>query len=305
MPIHGLGTWKSQAGSVATAVEAALQNGYNHVDCAMVYGNEPEIGIALKKTIGRDIQRSDLWITSKLWNSFHNPEHVQQAFRNTLTNLGLDYLDLYLIHWPHSFEFRGFTPDTFFPKREDGSMVTGNVDYLDTWKALENLVDLGLVKHIGFSNFNSQQIQRIIDNARIKPAVLQVEMHPYLNQEKLVNFARERGLAVIAYAPLGSPDRPWAVGGDPSLLDDPLIKKIAEKYNKTAAQILIRFPIERGISVIPKSVTPSRIIENRNVFDFKISDEDLATLMSLNRNFRYCLLLRDKDHSHWPFGIEF
>jgi len=305
MPIHGLGTWKSPPGAVGAAVEFALSNGYNHVDCAMLYSNESEIGVALKKAIGKDIQRSDLWVTSKLWNTFHNPEHVQQALRTTLNNLGLDYLDLYLIHWPHSFKFQGFDAANFFPKNEEGTLIAGDVDYVDTWKALEKLVDLGLTKHIGLSNFNSQQIQRIIDNARIKPAVLQVELHPYLNQEKLVNFAKERGLAVTAYAPLGSPDRPWAAGGDPSLLDDPLVKKIAEKYNKTVAQLLIRFPIERGISVIPKSVTPSRIIENRNVFDFKISDEDIASLMSLNQNYRYCALIRDKNMPHWPFGIEF
>jgi len=305
MPIHGLGTWKSQPGAVGAAVEFALQNGYNHIDCAMVYNNEPEIGLALKKSIGKDIQRSDLWVTSKLWNSFHHPDHVEQSLRTTLKDLGLDYLDLYLIHWPHAFEFRGYGPENFFPKKEDGTMVSGHVDYLDTWKALENLVDLGLTKHIGFSNFNSQQIQRILDNSRIKPAVLQVELHPYLNQEKLVHFARERGIVVTAYSPLGSPDRPWAAGGDPSLLDDPLVKKIAEKYNKTVAQVLIRFPIERGLVVIPKSVSPNRILENRNVFDFKISDEDMASLLTLNRNYRYCGIARDKTHEHWPFGIEF
>jgi len=305
LPIHGLGTWKSKKGEVSHAVQYALKNGYTHIDCAMVYGNEPEVGEALKSCLGKDIQRKDLWVTTKLWNSFHDPKHVREALKKSLSDLGLDYIDLYLIHWPHGFNFEGWTNDTFFPKNEDGSIRYSDVDYLDTYLALEPLVDEGLIKHLGFSNFNSEQVQRVLDNSRIKPSVLQVELHPYLTQEKLVKFVTDRGLAVIAYAPLGSPDRPWAQGEDPALLEDPTVKKIAEKYKKSVAQILIRFPIDRGFAVIPKSVTPSRISENRDVFDFSLSKEDLETLKSLDRNYRYCPLTRDKAHKYYPFAIAF
>jgi len=304
MPIIGLGTWKSKKGEVGDAVKYALNNGYTHIDCAMCYGNESEVGEALKASLGV-IKRSDLWVTSKLWNTFHDPKHVRDACKKTLSDLGLDYVDLFLMHWPHAFQFHGFEYENFFPKNEDGSIKYSDVDYLDTWKAMENLVDEGLVKHIGFSNFNSEQIQRVLDNCRIKPAVLQVEMHPYFTQEKLVKFVRERGLALTAYSPLGSPDRPWASKEDPSLFEDITIKKIAEKYQKSVAQILIRFPIDRGISVVPKSVTPSRISENRNVLDFSLSKEDVDTLLSLHRNYRACPLTRDKVHKYWPFAIEY
>jgi len=255
--------------------------------------------------LGKDIERKDLWVTTKLWNTFHEPQYVRDALKKSLSDLNLDYIDLYLIHWPHGFKFEGWAPECNFPKNEDGSIKYSDTDYLDTYKALEPLVDEGLIKHLGFSNFNSEQIQRVLDNSRIKPSVLQVEMHPYLAQEKLVKFATERGLVVTAYAPLGSPDRPWAQGEDPSLLDDPVLKKLAEKYKKSPAQILIRYPIDRGFAVIPKSVTPSRISENRNVFDFSLSKEDLDTLNSLDRKFRYCLLSRDKLHKYWPFALEF
>jgi len=305
MPIHGLGTWKSKKGDVAHAVQYALKNGYNHIDCAMCYGNEAEIGEAFKLVLGKEVERKNIWVTTKLWNTYHRPQYVREACLKSLADLGLDYLDLFLIHWPHSFQFAGWGVENFFPKYENGSIKYDDVDYVDTWKAMENLVDEGLVKHIGFSNFNSEQVQRILDIARIKPAVLQVEMHPYLTQEKLIRFGKERGIVVSGYAPLGSPDRPWAQGGDPSLLDDPLVKKIAEKYHKTPAQILIRFPIDRGVPVIPKSVTPSRISENRNVFDFQLAQEDIDALLSLNHNYRYCPLTRDKEHKHWPFGIEY
>jgi aldehyde reductase len=306
MPVFGLGTWKSKTGEVHKAVEYALSIGYNHIDCALVYNNEGEIGSAISNALEKKIiERKDLWITSKLWNTFHDPQHVRQSFLTTLANLKLDYLDLYLIHWPYAFQFSGYENENLFPKNEDGTVKYSDTDYLDTWKALEHLVDEGLIKNIGLSNFNSEQIQRVWDNSRIKPSVLQVELHPYLPQEKLIRFAKEKNIAVTAYSPLGSPDRPWAESADPSVLEDPLVKALAEKYKKTPGQILIRFPIDRGISVVPKSVTPSRIESNKQVFDFHLEKEDVDALIALNKNYRYCGLSRDKVHKHYPFHIEF
>jgi len=268
--------------------------------------NEDEIGVAFVECLGKIVDRKDLWVTSKLWNSFHDPPNVRPALIRTLKDLQLDYLDAYLMHWPYSFQYEGITHDKYFPYNEDRTIRYGvGVDYIDTWKEMEKLVDEGLVKHIGFSNFNSVQIQRVIDNSRIKPTILQIEVHPYLTQEKLIKFAHEKGIGVTAYSPLGSPDRPWADQTDPSVLSDPVLIKIAEKYKKSPAQILIRFPIDRGIVVIPKSRTPSRISENRDVFDFKLSQEDINSLLALNRDFRACPCVRDKLHKYWPFSIEF
>jgi len=257
--------------------------------------------------LGKNVKRSDLWITSKLWNTFHDPQHVREACKKTLSNLGLDYLDLYLIHWPFGFHFHGheLTRENLFPPQDDPTSWYSDVDYVDTWKGMEKLVDEGLVKHIGMSNFNHEQLQRVFDNCRIKPAVLQIEVHPYFPQEKLIHFAKERGMVVTAYSPLGTPTRPWANSQDPYLLDDPTLKKIAEKYNKTPAQILIRFPIDRGIAVIPKSVTLSRIADNKNVFDFSLAKEDIDTLLGLNITYRFCPLSAHKSHKHWPFNIEY
>jgi len=286
LPFVGLGTWKSKPGEVGKAVEDAIDLGYRHIDCAAVYGNEKEIGEALAKKIGHTVQRENLFIVSKLWNSYHQAKHVEPAIRQTLKDLQLDSLDLYLIHWPLAFEYAG---DDKFPKTPEGLMRYDNVDIVETWKAMEALVEKGLTKAIGLSNFNSQQITRILKEGKIKPACLQIESHPYLNQEKLINFAFDHGIKVVAYSPLGSSDRPWAKAEDPKVLQDQKIARIAKKYDKTPAQVILRFQVQRGVVVIPKSVNLVRISQNRDVFDFVISDEDMNLLKSLNLGFRLCI----------------
>ncbi|XP_046626368.1 aldo-keto reductase family 1 member B1-like [Neodiprion virginianus] len=303
IPVFGLGTWKSKPGQVAQAVKDAIDIGYRHIDCAHVYGNEKEVGAALAAKFAEGVvKREDLFITSKLWNTFHKPVLVEPALKTTLNDLGLEYLDLYLMHWPFAYKE---DPTNLFPSNADGSVKYSEVDYLDTWKAMENVNKKGLTKSIGVSNFNSEQLERVVKNAEILPVTNQVECHPYLPQLKLSELCKSKNIVVTGYSPLGSPDRPWAKPDDPQLLEDPKIKEIGRKYNKTSAQVLIRYQIDRGHVVIPKSVTKSRIEENFQVFDFELTPEDIESITSLDCNGRCVPMKSAQTHKYWPFGIPY
>eukprot|EP00088_Acartia_fossae_P025341 TRINITY_DN2616_c0_g1_i3.p1 TRINITY_DN2616_c0_g1~~TRINITY_DN2616_c0_g1_i3.p1 ORF type:complete len:331 (+),score=97.28 TRINITY_DN2616_c0_g1_i3:36-995(+) len=304
MPVLGLGTWKSKPGEVQAAVAHAIKSGYRHIDCAAVYGNEKEVGEGIKAS---GVDRNQLWITSKLWNTKHNPEDVEPACRETLADLGLDYIDLYLIHWPVAFE-RG---DNKFPKNEDGTVrYDMDIHPTTTYLAMEKLVEKGLVKSLGLSNFNSEQVKDVMEKSTIKPVTNQVESHPYLNQSRLKAFCDDLKVPLTAYSPLGSPDRPWAKPDDPKLLDDPKLRAIADKYKKTTAQLILRWQVQRGVIVIPKSVTPSRIIENSEIFDFALTEDEMKELDGFECNGRVVVPMlngeeRDAGHPHYPFNIPF
>ncbi|ORY73388.1 NADP-dependent oxidoreductase domain-containing protein [Protomyces lactucae-debilis] len=263
------------------AVRISIGAGYRHIDAAWIYGNEQEVGEGIKAGMRENnLKRSDLWITSKLWNIFHDPKHVKGAVQESLAKLGVDYLDLYLMHWPVAFEYQG--NDKPAPRNEAGKTAVDKAltdDPSPTWRAMEELVESGLVRNIGISNFCPSRIEQLLKSAKITPAVNQVELHPYLAQPKLLEYCKEKGIHLTAYSPLGSQDS--------DLLQDKTVLSIAEKHGVDAGRVLIAWGLTRGTSVIPKSVTPSRIRNNFQAQDVKLSEEDLAALAKLDKAHRF------------------
>jgi len=308
MPILGLGTWLSETGKVTQAVKDAIDIGYRHIDGARCYQNENEVGAGIQAKIKEGVvKREDLYVVSKLWNTKHRPDMVVPAIRKTLADLGLEYLDLYLIHWPVGYLEDDSGNDNLFPMDPNGKFLPSVVDYVDTWKAMEECVSLGLTKSIGVSNFSAHQISRILEKATIKPAVNQVELHGYLNQKKLEAFCKEKGVQMVAYSPLGSPAIPWETASG-VLLEEPKLKAIAKAHNKSPAQVELRWIIQRGIVAIPKSVTKSRIQENFGVWDFTLSDAEMNDMFSLEipgGKGRRCDEQAANNHQHYPFNDEF
>lgn len=251
MPQLGFGVFKVKNGSeTVESVKKALEAGYRHIDTAAIYGNEEGVGQAIRES---GIPREELFITSKVWNTEQGFEKTLQAYEDSLERLGTEYLDLYLIHWP------------------------GTDKYIDTWKALEKLYTDSRVRAIGVSNFHVHHLENLMKHTELKPVINQIELHPRLSQLEIREYCKKHDIKVEAWGPLGQGN----------LIDEPTINHIADKHGKTAAQVMIRWHLQNDIVVIPKSVTPSRIVENTQVFDFKLSLDEMNQIDSLNLGERY------------------
>ena len=285
MPVLGLGTWKSGPGDVYKAVKEALRIGYRHIDCAAIYGNEAEIGQALAESFQEGVvSREQVWITSKLWNNAHAPEDVQPALEKTLEDLKLDFLDLYLIHWPIIIR-----KGVLYHESAADLVPLENVPVADTWKVMEGSVAKGLCRHIGVSNFSIDKLSKLLESAEIKPEMNQIELHPYLQQTAMLDFCDAIGVHLTAYAPLGSTDRPdrLKVTDEPVLLEDQVIQDMAKRNGVTPAQVLISWAVNRGTVVIPKSVKAERLRENLAAGDIELSSNDMQEIAKLDKHRRY------------------
>jgi len=255
MPSLGLGTWLSKKNEVYDAVVEAIRIGYRHFDCAYIYQNEPEIGQAIQFAITSGwVKRNELFITSKLWNSDHDPERVEAAIRTSLRNLQLDYLDLYLIHWPVA--FKGGHEQA---KDATDLLTPVEMPISITWKSMEEMKVTGLTKHIGVSNFSKVKLQQLLNTATVTPELNQIELHPYFQQTDLVEFCHSNGMLVTAYSPLGSRH---LVHSEAGLTREKVIIEIANNHNCSPAQVLLAWGMNRNVAVIPKSVNLNRIHEN-------------------------------------------
>jgi aldehyde reductase len=287
-------------------VKYAIDLGYRHFDTAYFYCNESEVGKAVLAKISEGaVTREDFFITTKLWNIHHGPEHVLKACQKSLENLKLDYIDLYLMHTPMGYEFRSFE-GPLLPYDDNNKLVFSDVDYVDTWKAMEGLVKAGLVKSIGVSNFNSEQLQRVLDMCEIKPVVNQVECSPRLNQKRLIRFCKSKDIVLTAYSPMG---RPHYYAKDPTLpkpvLFEPEVQQIGDKYNKTPGQVVLRYLVQTEAYPLPKSANQERLAHNLDIFDFELTNEELRIMDAFHTGERTVPFALCTEHKYFPFKTEF
>ncbi|KAG6451554.1 aldo-keto reductase AKR2E4 [Manduca sexta] len=298
IPGFGFGTWlgfgkrawtdNPSDDAVQKSVEWAIDAGYRHIDTAYIYFIEDQVGRAIENKIKQGVvKREDLFVTSKLWNTFHAKEAVVPAIKDSLKKLKLDYLDLYLIHWPVA---------------QHANESLADIDYLETWQGMIEALNQGLTRSIGLSNFNEKQIERVISNSNVKPAALQVEINLNLQQPSLLSYCKNQQIAVVGYTPFGAlfPHRAPA-DAPPPRVDDAALVEIAHKHKKTVPQIVLRYIMDLGVIPIPKSLTKSRIEENFQVFDFSLTDQERATLRTFDKSYRIIPVKNWIESPYYPF----
>lgn len=295
LPTVGLGLWKIAPENTASMVETAIGCGYRHLDAACDYGNEVQAGVGIQSALSKGLcSRDELWVTSKLWNTYHRPEHVRPAIERTLQDLKLDYLDLYLVHFPITLKYvpieQRYPPGWFYdPSANEPKMETDSVPISETWGAMEEIQKAGLCKQIGISNFCISLIRDLLSYASIRPTVLQVESHPYLVQEKLLRYCQQEHIAYTAFSPLGAGsyvELGMATGAD-SVLNEPIVNQLSKKYGRSPAQIALRWAVQRGTAVVPKTSRVERLKENISLYDFELTTDEMAAISSLDRNQRF------------------
>ncbi|KAL5106708.1 Prostaglandin F synthase 1 [Taenia crassiceps] len=297
IPQLGFGTFDAPKEVVANAVELALSVGFRHIDGAKLYNNEKEVGDAIATSMKRlNLKREDIFITSKLWCDKHAPKDVREACETSMNDLGVQYLDLYLIHRPESFRTKD---GGAFNNSDPDSIVFEDHKLEDTWEAMEELVHAGLVRSIGVSNFNKRQLERILASCRIPPAVNQIEVNIHWHNTKLIEFCQSKNILVEGYAPLGSTG--FVKGQVRPVLEEANVAEIARRHKKTPAQVLLRHGLQRGIVVLVKSVTPERIRSNFDVFDFELTDEEMGKLNATGVNQRVFRALALVNHPEYAF----
>ncbi|CAG9794271.1 unnamed protein product [Diatraea saccharalis] len=296
MPGIALGTYlgfdkngviKSENKQLRDAVLNAIDLGYRHFDTAAIYDTEQEIGEAIKMKIDSgDVRRSEIFITTKLWNTHHKRDEVLTALKESLANLGTDYVDLYLMHWPI-----GLNKDYTY----------SDVDFMETWRGMEDASKLGLAKSIGVSNFNEEQLKRLLKEATVKPVALQIEIHPQIIQTNFVQFAQDNGIVVMAYSPLGSLVPRFGMQLPGPKMDDPVLTEIANNYKKTTPQVVLRCLVDRKIVPVVKSVNAKRQSDNIHIFDFSLSKEEMDKIYAFDSHTRFTLPSFWQDHPYYPF----
>jgi len=283
IPAIGLGTWRLENAKVGQIVHDAVEMGYRHFDCASFYGNQKEIGDALQPYFtNSQFGRHRFFITSKLWNTNHRREHVKEELERTLHDLKCHHLDLFLMHFPLAFQHTAAN----IPKDQSGKAMLDNVPLKETWQAMETAVQDGKCNAIGVANFRIDQMRELLSFATIKPSVLQIELHPYLQQQELIDFCHSQGILVVAYSPLGSDE------GHDKLQNEKVIQDLCKKYNKTASQIIIAWNIQCGRAVIPRTCSIEHLQQNLKVFDFTLTETDMKCLCHLNQGTRFISALK-------------